>query len=260
MKIKYYKILNLTLTLFLTTIICGCISAEKYSMYSCSELLQNGDYQKAFDCFNSYAIEYPENSFIRYMRGYLYIIYKGDLKKALEDYTASIKYYENLESEVKKIFLLENVYNERGLLYDSLKQYNNAITDFKKSIELEMINPNALNNMGWTYFHAGEYAKSIETFNKSIYIKKDDPNPYARKGFVFHKTGDLDSGIFYFNKSIELKGNYWEVQCALGDIYYAQTKYSDAILNWEKAIELLGADNTEITNTIKAKIEEALKK
>ena len=254
---KNIFVIRLFFVISISIFIVGCSAGEKYSMQTCGELLTNNNYMEAFECFNNSAKKYPECSYLRYMNGYMYYIYKGDVNKAVEEYTASINYYDNLDADVKKLFLLENIYNDRVLLYDSLKQYDNAISDYKKSIELEIINPNALNNLGWSYFHKGDYDKSIEAFNKSIYLKKDDPRPYALKGFVFQKIGNLDSAIYYLYKSNELKGNFWDANTSLGDIFNIQGKYADAIKYWERAIEIIGDYYPDIVSSLKTKIEEA---
>jgi tetratricopeptide (TPR) repeat protein len=58
-------------------------------------------------------------------------------------------------------------YNNRGIVYRLMKQYDQAISDYNKALKLDPKFGEAYNNRGVVYYLKGEYEKSWEDVKKA---------------------------------------------------------------------------------------------
>ena len=64
-------------------------------------------------------------------------------------------------------------YNNRGNVYRNLGQYQQAIADYDKAIELNPNDAVAHNNRGHAYADQGQYQQTIADFDKAIELDPD---------------------------------------------------------------------------------------
>jgi tetratricopeptide (TPR) repeat protein len=96
-----------------------------------------------------------------YARGVLYHK-SGSLKEAVTDYTSLI------EAAPDNKVILANTYNNRAIAYDALGQYDLAIRDYNKAVDLVPKLVNAYYNRGVTYANMGVYPLSLQDFEKEL--------------------------------------------------------------------------------------------
>jgi serine/threonine-protein kinase len=107
--------------------------------------------------------------------------------KALEYVNQGYKFYQQkkynqaIEAYTKAVEINPNdyaLYNDRGLIYTAKRDYDKAITDFDKSIELK---PDSLtyNNRGVAYEDKGEKEKAVEDYRKAVEL--DPANEQAQQ-------------------------------------------------------------------------------
>jgi tetratricopeptide (TPR) repeat protein/O-antigen ligase len=65
-----------------------------------------------------------------------------------------------------------NTYNEIGISFEYLKEYNKSIDNFKKSLSINSYNPNANYQLGRAYYNNNEYKKSLVYFKKAYNFNK----------------------------------------------------------------------------------------
>jgi tetratricopeptide (TPR) repeat protein len=61
-------------------------------------------------------------------------------------------------------------YNDRGVAYGRKGQYDQAIADYNKAIEINPRGAMTYKNRGSAYYHKGQIDKGISDFNKAIEI------------------------------------------------------------------------------------------
>jgi serine/threonine-protein kinase len=76
-------------------------------------------------------------------------------------------------------------YNNRGIAYAEKGQYDQAISDFNKAIEISPRYVQAYNNRGIIYRLKGQYGQAISDFNKTIEINPMDPQAYNNLAWLF---------------------------------------------------------------------------
>lgn len=69
------------------------------------------------------------------------------------------------------------IYYNRGTYYVRIKQYDNAIIDLKRSVELYPTQPYAYHNLGAAYRETGELEAALRCFGKAIQLNKDAQEP-----------------------------------------------------------------------------------
>ena len=105
---------------------------------------------------------------------------------------AHVTTYADINSDVEKYTTLiqnnpnnDSAYNNRGVVYNNLKQYEQAVQDFNKAIQL---NPNlaeAFYNRGSTYYNLGKYEQALQDYDKAISINPNDASFYNNRGLTY---------------------------------------------------------------------------
>ena len=94
-------------------------------------------------------------------RGVAYRL-KGDLDRAIQDYSQAIKLNDKLAA----------AYNNRGVAYDRKGEYDRAISDYEQAIKLKP-SPEPYFNRGNTYLAKGQYDHAIDDFNQALRLKAE---------------------------------------------------------------------------------------
>ena len=93
---------------------------------------------------------------------------KGDNRGATEDYTQAIQINQNWGNPSGTYFGLSTAYNNRGNAYYDLKDYQKAIADYTKAIELKPDYATAYYNRGSAHDDLKDYQKVNITLRRKI--------------------------------------------------------------------------------------------
>jgi len=129
-------------------------------------------------------------------------------------------------------------YFNRGLAYNNKGDYDRAIPDFTKTIKLEPDHAEAYNSRGIAYDHKGDQDRALKDYTKAIELNPDYAKAYNNRGIAYYNKADYDRAILDYTKAIELKPDYAGAYCNRGEAYYGKTDYNRAILEYTKAIEV----------------------
>jgi Tfp pilus assembly protein PilF len=130
-------------------------------------------------------------------------------------------------------------YYNRGLAYEHLGNYRQAIEDYDKSIE---INPNfhvrAYYNRGVAYTMLGNYPQAIEDYNKAIESYPKYEEAYFNRGCAYAILGNNKQAIGDYDKAIEINPKKVDPYVNRGNAYARLGNYQQAIGDYDKAIEI----------------------
>ena len=119
-----------------------------------------------------------------------------------------------------------------GLVKTKLDQrfrnFERAITDFDKAIDLKPTYAPAYYNRGAVYRKKGDFERAIADFDKAIDLKPTYAPAYYNRGAVYRKKGDFERAIADFTKVIELKLD-------LSEVYYNRGEARLHLQEWEDA-------------------------
>lgn len=149
--------------------------------------------------------------------------------------------------EIKLFYNVEIAYNNRGKALDSLGNYQQAIEDFSKAIEIRPLSAIAYTNRGNSYNSLGNYQQAIEDFSKAIEINPRYALAYYNRGNVYAKLGNYQQAIINYDASIK----YSQFTLAYnnrGNAYRMLGKYQNAIEDYNMAIKLSPSDGIVYEN------------
>ena len=120
--------------------------------------------------------------------------------------------YENAIDNYTKAIQLDpdyaKAYLNRGNAYDDLDQYQRAIQDYDKAIQLDPDNAFAYLNRGAAYEHLGQYATALEDYDKAIQLDPDDAMACFNRGISYHQLSGYATAIDNYTKAIQLDLDY----------------------------------------------------
>ena len=129
-------------------------------------------------------------------------------------------------------------YYHRGLAYGVKGEYDRAIEDFNKAIELDPIHANTYHLRGHAYYNKGDHDLAIEDCNKSLELKPDNADAHSIRGNAYHNKGDHDRAIEDYNKTIELDPENSSAYCNRGLAFGNKGEYDRANEDCNKSLEL----------------------
>jgi tetratricopeptide (TPR) repeat protein len=137
------------------------------------------------------------------------------------------------------INLLARAYFTRGMAHFNKREYDMAIGNLDRAIEL---NPNygpAYSSRGYVYYYVmHEVDKAIADFNRAIELNPKDPDAYINRGMVYTAMGEYGRAITDYNRAIELNPKDELAYYIRGNAFKDKGEYGKAIADYNHAIEL----------------------
>jgi len=146
-----------------------------------------------------------------------------------------------------------------AMTYYTDKEYDKAIDELSKAIELNPRNVEAYYGRGRNYSAKGDYNKAAADFTQAIKLDPKKAESYNSRGVALYKKGDYAKSISDHTESIKLspqKGPYYFNRA---QAYEKQGNYKSAIEDMETYLKLTPG-NIQNASEIKAFIEECKKK
>ena len=131
-----------------------------------------------------------------------------DPKKAVDYWSRAIRSKQNTVE----------AYNNRGLAYHELKQYDRAIKDYSQAIRLDPARVNAYNNRGNSYYEKDEYQLALADFYQSLKRKPDYAKAHLNRGLVYYQMDKTDQACRDFQNACDhgdCDGNKWAKKNAI---------------------------------------------
>ncbi|BBC24087.1 tetratricopeptide repeat protein [Pseudanabaena sp. ABRG5-3] len=142
-----------------------------------------------------------------------------------------------LEPKIEAIYRSQ-LFLEVGNLFNSLEQYEEAITDFDKAIEL---NPNYVKawfNRGIAKGNLKRHKEAIADFDKVIELNPNHAKGWVNRGTAKGNLQRYEESISDYDKAIQINPNYAEAWSFQGGMKENLQRYEEAIADYDKAIEL----------------------
>jgi len=165
-----------------------------------------------------HAVRIPGHVFVRYGHGptglNIETTAKGQIRsdrhymKMLQRHTeASVPGKPVMQSLTKREFLSMILVN-RGLICKDMENYDQAIADFTRAIELNPGYPGIYNNRGGVYAKKGQYDKSIADFTRAIELDPVYAQAYDNRGLAYAFKNDTDRAGRDWRLGAQLKAEH----------------------------------------------------
>ena len=146
---------------------------------------------------------------------------EGKYKLALDKYSKCIELKNDFANDDG-----DNAYNQRGITYYLMSEYENAIVDFTKAID---VNPNKsifYQNRASSFGELNNTENAIDDYKKAIEINPNNATAYNNLGVTYHELKmfkeaienyylayNIDPNLVNLSTNIKTTLNLWEKSC-----------------------------------------------
>ena len=194
------------------------------------------------------------------VQGYLA---RGLLAEMENNFDDAITYYSEVISLQPDSFILADALVARGSAYANKREYDSALTDLTKTVELFPEKVQGYKFRGLAYLRTDHFEEAIQDFNKAIDLGSKDAGVYSNRGLAYYKTGDFEKAIKDYSKAIDLnpysamiysnRGEAWlhlkEWEKAKADLIIAKDMGNDIVESFHNDYE--SVEDFEAKNGVK---------
>lgn len=195
-----------------------------------TELIQAGNFDQAIKQLDQMIRVNPKNLTAVFFRGLAKFI-KHDYKGALVDYNKIILL-------VPKATGLEQVYNNRGVIYESYGEDAKALADYNKAIALNARIAEPYNGRANILLKKGDLEKALLDYNKALELDSQMMPAYDGRAAIYLIKGELDKSLDDLDKALALAPNSPTTILQRGMILGLKGYWFAAADNLKAAIEL----------------------
>ncbi|GAB4537170.1 MAG: hypothetical protein Kow0063_23550 [Anaerolineae bacterium] len=179
---------------------------------------------------------------------------------AIMDYTQAIKIYEQVGDnddygEIDTNFISYSyAYNNRCMAYTSLGDYDQALDDCNKAIELQMGTRDVTNpfvNRGYVYWRLNDFDAALADFEAAISHDPQNLGAYLYIGRLYERFDDLEQALLWYDRAITVESissqahrERSQAYSERGGIYEKQGNNQAALKDYDQAI-LVDPDNAD---------------
>jgi tetratricopeptide (TPR) repeat protein len=117
-------------------------------------------------------------------------------------------------------------------------EYDPAIKNFNKAIQLDPDDPDAFYRRGLAWSAKKEYDKAIKDYEEAIRLRPDDADFFNDRGLAWSEKKAYDKAIKDYDEAIRLDPNSASAFINRGDAWSRKKEYGKAIKDYNVAIRL----------------------
>lgn len=189
--------------------------------------LQLGDVKNSLRFYGK-ALSIYRSPTILYKVGVIYLSEKKD-KEALKYLNEALSKNPNLVSIYP---MLIDIYRRLGM-----KEELERITRLYERAAIESGGEQHFKE-GLKAYMSGNYELAIKEFKRSIEINPSNPVPYSNIGYIYYDIGDLAKAYEYHSKAIDIDPNHANSHYGLALVYKAWKDYDRARYHWKEYLRI----------------------
>jgi Flp pilus assembly protein TadD len=129
-------------------------------------------------------------------------------------------------------------WNNLGLAYSNLGKNDDAISAFKKQVELNPYDEYAYTNMGFAYQQQHKYEEAAAAYQKELEINPLDKRAHVSLGVLYVEWKKYSDAVPELEKAVSLTPDNAELHIQLGTAYLNLGQADKAQSSFEKAIQI----------------------
>ena len=192
----------------------------------------------------------PDNVDDHLLLGRLYRL-NNDLRKAESEFKTAVKLQPDSEEAVTTLAYLYNeegdsaraaealsavpdaarsakLYSALGYTYEQRKEYKQAITAYRKAIELDRDNLDAIRGLAQNLLNDGQTDAALEQYRIIAESNPEDAQTYLRMAEIYRRNGKFDLALENLKKAESMVQDSMEVPYNIAAVYQAQGRYDEA--------------------------------
>ncbi|HEY5818432.1 MAG TPA: tetratricopeptide repeat protein [Mesorhizobium sp.] len=189
------------------------------------------------------------------MRAYLAL---GGVYSSKEDFRSAATLYDEAVAKLKAPQRADwNVFYQRGIAYERLKEWDKAEPSFKKALELFPDQPQVMNYLGYSWVDMNRnLEEGLGLIRKAVDLRPSDGYIVDSLGWAYYRLGRFDEAVTELERAVSLKPDDAVLNDHLGDAYWRAGRKLEATFQWNHARDL--KPEPDVLATVQKKITEGM--
>lgn len=189
------------------------------------------------------------------MRAYLSL---GGVHASRKDYAAAAEVYDRAVARLPEPGPEHwNIFYQRGIAYERLKEWAKAEPNFHKALELRPDQPQVLNYLGYSWVDMNMNLKEgLEMIARAVALRPNDGYIVDSLGWAYYRLGKFDDAVRELEKAVSLKPDDPILNDHLGDAYWRAGKKLQAVFQWNHARDM--KPELDVLAVVERKLAEGL--
>ena len=150
-----------------------------------------------------------------------------------------------------------NIFYQRGIAYERLKEWEKAEPNFKRALELFPDQPQVMNYLGYSWVDMNIHLdEGMDLIREAVRLRPNDGYIVDSLGWAYYRMGDYENAVAELERAVEIRPGDPTINDHLGDAYWRVGRQIEARYQWERSLDM-DPELTEIPK-IKAKLENGL--
>ena len=133
---------------------------------------------------------------------------------------------------------LINAYNYLGRAFNQKKQFNEAIAFFQKAIQINPTDPTAYINLGILLQNMNQHEKAIECFRAALRFIPNLYQAYDYLGLLLTMDDNIEEAVKCYQSSLVINPNSEMALANLGNLIARQGKLNEAVNYYQRALQI----------------------
>lgn len=171
------------------------------------------------------------------LRAYLSL---GGVYASQENYRAAADVYERAVARIGEPARSDwNVFYQRGIAYERLKEWDKAEPNFRKALELFPEQPQVLNYLGYSWVDMNiNLDEGLELIQRAVDLRPSDGYIVDSLGWALYRLGRYDEAVRELERAVGLMPADPILNDHLGDAYWRTGRRLEAGFQWNHALAL----------------------
>ena len=132
-----------------------------------------------------------------------------------------------------------NIYYQRGIAYERLKQWPKAEPNFRKALELFPNQPQVMNYLGYSWIDMNmNLEEGMDLIRKAVDLRPSDGYIVDSLGWAHYRLGQFEEAVRELERAVSLKPDDPVLNDHLGDAYWRVGRRLEATFQWSHARDM----------------------
>jgi tetratricopeptide (TPR) repeat protein len=171
------------------------------------------------------------------MRAYLAL---GGVYASKEDYRSAAEVYDRAVVRLKEPTNTNwNIFYQRGIAYERLKEWPKAEPNFRKALELFPDQPQVMNYLGYSWVDMNmNLEEGLDLIRKAVDLRPSDGYIVDSLGWAYYRLGRFEEAVVELERAVSLKPDDPVLNDHLGDAYWRVGRKLEATFQWSHARDM----------------------
>ncbi|TKT81109.1 tetratricopeptide repeat protein [Aquamicrobium sp. LC103] len=171
------------------------------------------------------------------MRGYLAL---GGVYASQENFRAAADIYDRAVGLIEKPERSDwNIFYQRGIAYERLKEWKKAEPNFFKALDLYPDQPQVLNYLGYSWVDMNiRLDEGLDMIKRAVELRPSDGYIVDSLGWAYYRLSRFDDAVRELERAVGLMPNDPVLNDHLGDAYWRVGRKLEATFQWAHARDM----------------------